>query len=163
MRFVGSCVVLLWLAAAVAPAQNLSFDEIVKNVDASIAPKTVKPGDSVTWKLTLDIADGWHTYPTKQPDPNQSAFVTKITMPKVAGLSFSGEFKEPKAIIKKDADGDISMLEGIVTFETKIKVAADAKPGKHKLQVPVKVQVCSKDTCLPPKTVTVVAEIIVQE
>lgn len=146
-----------------AQAQNLTFNDIVKKLDATIEPAKVKPGDTVTWKLTIDLLEGWHTYPTVQPDPNQSTFVTKITFPKIDGLSFTGDVKEPKPIIKKDPDGDIAMLEGVVTFERKITISRDAKPGKVKVQVPVKLQVCSKDTCLPPKTVTVTVELMVEK
>jgi len=159
----GLLVVVFAFGLSQASAQQLSFDDIVKKFDATVEPAKVKPGDTVTWKLTVDLLEGWHTYPTVQPDPNQSTFVTKITFPKIDGLTFTGDVKEPKPVIKKDPDGDIAMLEGLVTFEKKITIARDAKPGKVKVQVPVKLQVCSKDTCLPPKTVTVTVELVVEK
>lgn len=163
VRTFGAVIFLGTLAVNGASAQNLSFEDIVKRLDASVEPARVKPGSTVTWKLTIDLLEGWHTYPTVQPDPNQSSFVTKITFPKTAGLTFARDCKEPKGIVKKDPDGDITMFEGLVTIENKIAIAADAKPGKIKLQVPVKLQVCSKDTCLPPKTVLVAVDLVVTE
>lgn len=154
---------LLGLTATPVEAENLTFNDVVMKLDAAVAPASAKPGETIEWKLTVELKKGWHTYPTAQADPNHSNFVTKITFPKIDGLSFVGDIKEPKPVIKKDPCGDIATLEGKVEFEQRIKIAADAKPGKIKVAVPVKMIVCSNDTCLPPKAVTVTAMIVVKE
>src|SRR5689334_22199954 len=65
-----------------------SFDKVVKKVEATFEPATAKRGETITWKLTVEVADGWHTYPTKQTDPAAQTNVNKITPPTVGSAVF---------------------------------------------------------------------------
>src|SRR5437870_8197637 len=77
VALLGWCVVSSDAAAAKTP----TFEEVVKSIKATVEPATAKRGETVTWRLVVELIDGWHTYPTVQPDPGAEGFVT--------GLSFS--------------------------------------------------------------------------
>ena len=46
---------------------NEKFSDVVTKVQVRFEPAQAKPGDVVTWRLSFEIAEGWHTYPTSQP------------------------------------------------------------------------------------------------
>src|SRR4051812_35701632 len=91
------------LAGPVAAQGRGNFDDVVKRDEATVTPVTAKRGETVTWRLTVEIeALGWHTYPTKQPEANAKSYVNKIT-PKAGGpLAFvEGTLVEPADPILK--------------------------------------------------------------
>src|SRR5947209_3515360 len=98
------------ILAAAAPAQfgggPRTFEDVVPKVAAMIEPATAKPGDTVTWKLTVEITPGWHTYPTVQPDKNAQSYVNKITPPKTGPVQFVGPVTEPATPIVKPVAGE---------------------------------------------------------
>src|SRR5437764_12764340 len=81
--------------ASPAFAQRVTFDDVVTSVTAKAAPATVKRGETVKWTLRLEIADGWHTYPTTQADERSESFVNKIAFPKPGDVVFVGALPEP--------------------------------------------------------------------
>ena len=40
----------------------------MKKVEAKFDPAEAKPGQTVTFKLTVELNDGYYTYPTRQAD-----------------------------------------------------------------------------------------------
>ena len=98
------------VAAAGASAQD--FKTVVKKVTAKFESASAKRGEAVTWTLTVEILDGWHTYPTKQADPNADSFTNRIKFPRENGIVFVGELDEP-ATVEKTEDGiKVAMVEG---------------------------------------------------
>ena len=159
-----------WLAAvgfgaalaSISAAQNPTFNDVVKKVEAKFEPATAKRGQAVKWKLTIELADGWHTYPTTQPDPKSDSYVNKMKFPAGLEAVFVGVLKEPKGIEKIEDGAKVVMVEGVGEWERTVIIRPDAKSGKLKISVPVKVLACA-DRCLPPQTVTVDAEITVSD
>src|SRR5690242_14442226 len=90
----------LALGASAALAQNQSFNDVVKKVSAKIEPATAKRGEAVTWTFTIELADGWHTYPTQQADPKADSYTNRIKFPREHGLVFVGELEEPLTVEK---------------------------------------------------------------
>jgi thiol:disulfide interchange protein len=162
-------VVVIAFSAAAAPAQfgggPRTFEAVVQRVEATVEPAMAKPGETVTWKLTVEIAPGWHTYPTVQPDANASSYVNKITPPKAGPLKFVGPVTEPANSIKKPLPGeDIKELrtyEGTVVWEQKAVVAADARSGEAAVDVTVTIIACDESGCLPPNKVPTKANLTV--
>jgi len=158
------------LALAVAPflpttalAQNGSFQDAVKNVQARVEPAVVKRGATVNWTLTVDITEGWHTYPTRQEDSRASSYVNRLKFAEQSGAVFVGDLKEPSGV-QKDEDGSrVTMVEGTGTWERKIVIRPDAKPGKIRVKVPITILVCSDHGCLPPKTITTEVELTISD
>ena len=142
--------------ASPAFAQKVTFDDIVTSVTAKVEPATVKRGETVKWTLRLQIADGWHTYPTVQADERSEAFVNKIAFPKPGDVVFVGDLKEPPTKVHTEADGSkVAEIEGTAAWERSFVVHPNTKPGKVTISVPVTIAVCDKNTCLPPKKVMV--------
>ncbi len=146
------------LTTAPAPAQGgKKFKDVVKSITAKVEPAEAKRGETVTWKLTVEVIPGWHTYPTKQTDPNAETFVNKIAFPKPGDVVFVDTLQEPANGIKKpDADLDIkeyTVYEGKPTWTRKFVVSPDAKPGKLTIKVPVTILACDK-SCIQDKVTT---------
>ena len=68
--------------ASPAFAQKITFDDVVTAITAKAEPATAKRGQTVKWTLQIELIEGWHSYPTKQPDVRNDAFVNKIAFPK---------------------------------------------------------------------------------
>jgi thiol:disulfide interchange protein DsbD len=163
------CLILPVLAAAPACAQikqggslgdsrSLHFADVVTKVESTFEPRTAKRGETVTWRLRVELIPGWHTYPIKQTDPSEEAQnqVTIITFPKGKDFIFVGEFKDPPgALVKPEPELKIKELrsyENSVVWERKLVVAPNAPPGDQTITVPVKLFAC-KESCLPPQTI----------
>jgi hypothetical protein len=151
------------LLAGPAFAQRVTFDDVVKKIEAKVEPVKAKRGETVQWTLSLELTDGWHTYPTKQPDPKHSSFVNKMKFENSAAAVFVGELKEPDAMLRIEDGAKLAEIEGFPVWERAVVVRPDATPGKVKLAVPVSIQVCDKTACLPPKKVTVEVELTISD
>ncbi len=160
-RWLGAAAIV-GLMASTAPAQNESFADVVKKVEAKFDKASAKRGEAITWKLTIELAEGWHTYPTKQADPRADSYVNKIKFPTGVGAAFVAELKEPKGVTKTEDDAKVNMIENVGVWERTVVIRPDTKPGKLKITVPVRVMACA-DRCLPPQTINVEAEITVSD
>jgi thiol:disulfide interchange protein DsbD len=159
------------LLAASALAQfgdggrGLKFNDVVTKVEATVEPATAKPGDTVTWKLTLELIPGWHTYPTRQPDPKADSQVNRIKLPTTGDVVAAGPVKEPPNPVKTAEPAleikELHYYEGKVVWEAKLKIAATATPGVKTIKVPVTILAC-KESCLPPKTIPTEAKLTVE-
>jgi DsbC/DsbD-like thiol-disulfide interchange protein len=161
IKWLGAAFVLAF-AVSFASAQNQSFDDVVKKVEAKLEPAAARRGQAVAWKLTIELIDGWHTYPTRQADPDADSYVNKIKFPAGLDAVFVGYLKEPKGTTRNESGVKINMIEGSGTWERTLLIRPDAKPGKLKIKVPVRIMACA-DRCLPPQTVNVEAEITISD
>lgn len=149
-----------------AGGEPLTFKDVVRSVEASVEPATARRGETVTWRLKVDLIEGWHTYPARQPDPNASAQVTKFTFPSSGNVVFVGKLQEPPDP-KTHPEPELQIkellsYEGTVVWERKFVVSPNAPPGPLMVTVPVRLFAC-KETCLPPKTIETQAKLIVSD
>ncbi len=121
-----------------------------------------KAGDKFTAQLTAQIAAGWHLYALEEV-PNGPR-PTRITLATGQPFALSGDIAPPKPITKFDENFGVEtqFYEDAVTFALPIKIASKAKPGKTKLVVQSRYQVCNEQLCLPPKTVKVEAVVAIK-
>lgn len=158
-----ACIVGLTLAVQAPLAAAPTFDEVVKSVTATFDPDEAQPGETVTLKITAQIAPGWHTYPVVQPDEKAKSFTNRIQIKEGDSLTLVGELADPeKAETKSYPELGINKLsfhEGKVTWTQKVKIAANAK-GTVSAEVKVSMQICGQvspggsEVCLPPKRIT---------
>lgn len=131
----------------------------VKSVEASFTPAEAKPGQTVTFKLTVTLDDGYYTYPLAQADKQAASMVNKLEFPTAGGVVFVGDALDPPNP-KTKAEPALGIEEmlyhtGTVVYERKAVVAPTAKPGELKVQLPkFLLSVCDKDNCFPPKKLT---------
>jgi len=134
-----------------------SASEVITKTAAQLTPTTAKRGEMVTWSFTVDLLPGWHTYPTRQSDPEADSQKTTIKPPKPDDLIFVGLPQDPPNPIKKALPGlkikELRYYENSATFELKAVVSPKATPGEKKVTVPITFLVCDEQGCLAPKTV----------
>lgn len=160
------CLPVLALPAALA--QDKGVDRAVKSVTATFEPAQAKPGQTVTLKVTIELTDGYHTYPLKQGEKAASSMVNKLTFPEPGALVFVGEALDPPnpELKAEPALGITAMAtyHGTVVYTRKAVVSPAAKAGKVTVTIPrFSVQVCDKDNCFPPKTLKPEVEFTVQD
>lgn len=146
---------------AAANAQKGWFEKAVKKVGVKVEPAAAKPGQVVTFKITIDLQDGYHTYPTTQPDKAAAGYVNLIKFPAQDAMIFVGRVDDPKGFDAiADAEQGIKELRkysGTVTFARKAVVSPKAAPGTATAKATLKLMVCDKDRCFAPKDVPVEA------
>jgi hypothetical protein len=158
--------VLFGVAGSLVAQGDRSADRVFKRVEATVEPAEARRGQAVTWKLTVELAPGWHTYPARQPDKEAEAFTSEFLFPKAAGGVFVGELREPETKVKPEPALDIKALhylEGKFTWERMLVIPPDAAPGELTVTLPVRFQACDERGCLPPKEIRVTAKVRVSD
>jgi hypothetical protein len=143
--------------AAFAAEKAPALPKGVEKVEATVEPAEAKPGQVVTFRLTVTLAGGYHTYPLVQTDKQAESMVNKIEFPAAGALIFVGEaLDQPLAETKSEPLlGIKSMLyyKGKVTYERKAVVSPKASAGAATVAIPKFVlSICDKDSCFPPKS-----------
>jgi len=161
-------VAALAVALATSPASSAGgqkwYERAVKKVEGSFSPAEAKPGQTVTFSLTVELHEGYHTYPTVQTDKMAESMVNTFKFPKPDAVIFVGELQDPKDL-KKKAEPEAGILEllyceGKVTYTRKAVVSPKAKAGEAAVKLTsFKLSVCDKENCFPPKDVPVEAKL----
>ncbi len=162
MMFVPAALVACLAAAAPAGNQKDWFEKSVKRIEAKIEPAEARPGQTVTFTLTMELNPGYHTYPIVQPDKNAAGFVNTLKFPGPETVVFVGDTIEPKEFVKKPLPElgitELREYAGTVTYTRKGVVSPKAAAGPATVKLAAfKIQVCDENTCFPPKTIPVEA------
>lgn len=158
---VGVAVALASCPASQAGGQKW-YEKAVKKVEATISPAEAKPGQTVTFSVTIELNEGYHTYPTVQTDKAAAGMVNVIKFPEPGTLIFVSSVLDPKdPKTKAEPDAGIKELRyypGTATFSRKAVVSPRATAGPASVKLTgFKLSVCDKDNCFPPKDVPVEA------
>ncbi len=129
----------------------------VQKVEVGFEPAEARPGQVVTFKLTVTLAEGYHTYPLLQADKQAAEMVNKIDFPEAGPIVFVGEAVNPPAPESKAEPllgiKSLNYYSGKVVYERKAVVSPKANAGAINVAIPKFVlSVCDKDSCFPPKT-----------
>jgi suppressor for copper-sensitivity B len=155
------------------PAPNDVFaspddDRPVTLSATTVVDAAVVPGAEVTINIVADITDvpdakgkHWHIYPPaaqhRGVEIPTSISVTSATV----GVESAGVAWPPIQIIR-NAFGELQpVYEGRAEFTLLAKIAADAQPGEHQLDIEFSYQTCAS-LCLPPTTETLSVGIVVE-
>jgi hypothetical protein len=147
---------------AAAAQKSDWYAKAVKKVEAKFEPAEAKPGQTVTFKLTVDLNEGYHTYPTVQPDKMAASMVNVLKFPGPGAVVFVGAVADPKDFETK-AEPELGIKElrengGTVVFTRKAVVSPKAAPGPTAVKLDsFKLLVCDKTNCFPSKAVAVEA------
>jgi hypothetical protein len=111
----------------------------------------------VTVKVTIELNDEYHTYPTAQPDKAAVGMVNSFKFPKDGPVIFVGNTDDPKEFETK-AEPELGIKElrymsGSVTFTRKAVVSPKAAAGPASAKLNLSLLVCDKNVCFPPKDV----------
>jgi len=161
---------MLAVAVALASAPNSSaggqkwYEKAVKKVEGSFSPAEAKPGQTVTFTLTVELNEGYFTYPTVQKDKGAAGLANVIKFPDPGTVIFVGTVEDPKDP-KKKADPEAGITEllyypGKATFTRKAVVSPKAAAGATTVKLEkFRLSVCDKDVCFLPKDVPVEASL----
>src|SRR5438270_2671137 len=132
-------------AAARPPRGSKDFDAVARRVEAHFEPATAKPGETVTWKLTIELVPGWHTYPSMQLEEEASSSVNAFTFPAPGDVIFVDQLRDPPAPrVKAEPALNVKALhyyEDTAVWERKAVVSPKAAQGEKAVTVPLTVQV----------------------
>ncbi len=156
---VGACFLAfpgaVWAAAQEVPVPG-SLQRSVNRVEVSIEPQTARRGQTITWKVQLQLAEGFHTYPL---DPKLSSSPVQLRFLDRAKLKAGdaavipvGQTKDvgvPRVVT--DAGVTQTEYEGVVVYEQSLVVSPQATPGQSTLRVKFSPgsQVCDAQGCKP--------------
>ena len=154
-------VVALASPAVAQRRPKLNFENAVQSIQGSIEPAEARPGQTVTYKVTVRLNPEWYTYPTEQLDGDFKQSRTTLKLPASSDLIFVERLTDPPDFkTKMSSSGSYLYYPGGVTWEVKAVVSPNAAPGEKR--VPLKaftIVVCNEVTenCLAPTTVPVEA------
>ena len=109
------------------------YEKAVKKVDAKFVPAEAKPGETVTFALTVELNEGYYTYPTAQPDPGAAGMVNVLKVPKPGAAIFVGAVSDGKVQTKAEPELGIKELRyipGTATYAHKVVVSPESPDGK---------------------------------
>ncbi len=149
--------VFVFAPAAIAGEKPIGLPKGVEKVEAILEPAEAKPGQLVTFKLTVTLATGYHTYPLVQPDQLAAGMVNKMVFPDAGSLIFVGDAIDPPMPESKAEPllgiKALNYYHGKVVYERKAVVSPKATAGANTVAIPKFVlSVCDKDSCFPPKS-----------
>jgi hypothetical protein len=140
------------------------YEKAVKKVEGRFTPAEAKPGQTVTFALTVELNDGYHTYPTAQPDRKAADMINLIKFPEPGAVIFVGTTQDPKDFVTKE-EPDLGIKElrvnvGTVVYTRKAVVSPKASAGPTTVKLATfGLSVCDKTNCFPSKNVPVEASL----
>jgi hypothetical protein len=159
-----ACGTAAAIASPAEPAlgQKKSFETAVKKIEGSFSPVEAKPGQTVTFSLTVELNEGYHTYPTVQTDPGAASFVNEFKFPTPDKVIFVGTVQDPKDVKTKPEPAlkiaEFRYCTGKVVFTRKAVVSPKAAGGTISVKLPsLNLNVCDEFNCFPPKSTTIEA------
>lgn len=160
-----ACGTAVAIASPAAPRTGQKwYEKAVKKVEGAFTPAEAKPGQTVTFTLTVELNEGYHTYPTVQTDKGAAGMVNEITFPEGGKdkVIFVGTVQDPKDT-KTKAEPELKIVElrycpGTAVYTRKAVVSPKATAGSAAVKLTsFKLSVCDHDNCFPPKAVPVEA------
>jgi thiol:disulfide interchange protein DsbD len=155
--------VLLTVAASQGYSQRQSFQDAVKSIRASIEPAEAKPGQTVTYRLVVELNEPYYTHPVKQPDPKVAASRNEIELPPPGDLIFVEPVSDPaNPKTKTSSIGTLAYYPRGAIWEFKAVVSPNAAAGEKKIALQkFRALVCNGETefCFPPRTIPVEATV----
>lgn len=139
-------------------------------VEAVPMYSTVAPGDQLAIAVVLDHAEGYHTWPGQEVLPAEIArFALRTEIEVVGAGEWVGvvgpvQWPEPKPAAVPDPSGtggtvSAPVYSGRAIAYVPVVVAAEASPGRARLELRVFYQACDELVCYAPEEVTVPVEV----
>ena len=81
--------------------KNDWYAKAVTKFETTVEPAEAKPGQTATMRFAFDLAPGYTTYPTVQPEKNAEGMVNRVTYSEAGAVVFVGETIDPPKFLKK--------------------------------------------------------------
>lgn len=146
------------VAADTGPIEPTAAEPV--EVTASLSDPNVEPGGTIELIVRVKMAPGWHIYSANRPTGIGMPTTLELMLPK--DVEVAGEWSYPESIPELSPDifaGEEPTFihEEIVVFSRPLKIGSATPPGRLLVTCELGYQACSITSCLPPKTVTLVA------
>ena len=144
--------------------KNDWYSRAVTKFETIVEPVEAKPGQTVTMRFAFELAPGYTTYPTVQPEKNAEGMVNRVTYPEPGSVIFVGDTIDPPKFSKK-SELEVGIKElryytGKVVFERKFVVNPTQELGEITVTAPsFKLMVCDASNCFPAKSLTPAAKL----
>ena len=156
--------VLGCMAASVAVLAQLPFSDPARRALVSapavqyLFPEqiTVPAGKPTAVELHFRVAPGLHI--NSHTPRDKYLIPTTITVPESSGVSLANAVypEGEDFVLPADPGNKLSVYTG----EFVVKAHLVARPGDHLVQARLRYQACDNNECMPPKTATVVIDVI---
>ncbi|MBS0205499.1 MAG: hypothetical protein JSS49_21555 [Planctomycetes bacterium] len=106
-------------------------------------PQDAKPGDKVTFSITMQLDEGWHTFSMTQGEGGKP---TEVDLDALQGLKPLGDGFQPDRAPDIENDGEYRMetYHDQVTWTRQFEVLADTGVGKYGVRGLLSYQTCEK-------------------
>jgi len=149
------------LLIIVFASSSLGQRSSVVNWSARVEPAKLKADGKAKVRVNAQISAGWHLYSLTQGEP---LIATKVAITEDANFKVAGTASQPKPKTAYDPNLQLETqtFEGDVSFVVPVKVKPNARVGKQQLTLTVRFQTCNDRLCLPPKTETLTADVVIE-
>lgn len=119
----------------------------------------IRAGGTFDAQLVASIDDGWYLYSPEQPPGGP--LPTRISLVKGQPFKLAGEIETPLPRTSFDTNFNMEtqVFEGEAVFKLPLAVSDNTEEGTYTLSVAVTFQSCNETTCLPPRTVSLRADV----
>jgi len=148
---------VFWLVSVpVVSAQN-SFSEVARNLKVTLEKDTARRGEAITFSVSFDIPQGWHTYPGVQhPSADDEApkvrFRTDLRKEKNA-IVVDEVVEDPATKEESYKNKPIWYVYNSAVWKRKLVILPNATTGKQTIQIASILPVCidgEGGRCLSP-------------
>lgn len=130
----------------------------------SVAPVSLAPGAGrAVVQLRGAVRDGWHVYALKQHENGPTPLRVAVEPNLVAQPAGAAAGSAP--LVARDAafNLDTAYYAGNFTISLPVRIKAGAQAGRQSIPISVRFQTCNGQTCQPPKTLHLTADVIAGE
>ncbi len=149
--------VLLPLALAAPGLRAQGGDGRIRAVTTRAEPVGVKPGETLSLRVRIEIDEGWHIYSVK---PSADGYPTTFRLDD-GPFELAGPVTEPAPKRHRDEYTEYEYHEGSVEFTLPVRLAA-AATGRVAVKGVVDLQPCDATSCASPRTVSFRADVMVE-
>lgn len=109
------------------------------------------------------VRDGWHVYALKQHENGPTPLLVAVEPNLVAQPAGAAAGSAP--IIARDAafNLDTAYYAGNFTISLPVRIKPGAQAGRQTIPINVRFQTCNGQTCQPPKTLHLTADVVAGE
>lgn len=138
----------------IAQSEPLEFVSAV----ISASSQKVSPGDKVLLSIKINLIEEAHANSNNPPDPN---LVPTIFIPnKTEGVEWGNiKYPEPTSVIVPYSAIPLSVFEDGATITVPVTVDANVKANQITAGGNLRIQVCDRMQCYPPKKIPVMIEL----
>ena len=127
------------------------------NTQWTASAESAGKADQFVVSLKGDIEKGWHVYSLSEPAGGPIPLTIKIEP--ASSYVLAGEIRGTVPTKHHDTSFDLDTQFYTDTFLLKIPVKASIRGQDGNVPLAVRFQMCSDTTCMPPKTIHVIAKL----